>query len=767
MCTFARPDFIHHKMSASSVSEVEVSKVPNIQILRKLKFHFVQTITSASQKTKSRQKASIPDKKTLESGFLLMATAKAMTDIYEANFKFVSKYVHATSRGHEAIQLAVGMQLLPQDFVYPYYRDDSMLLGMGLRPHQLMLQLMAKRDDPFSGGRSYYCHPSLKEDQFPKIPHQSSATGMQAIPATGAAMGFWYKEALQKHLNENDGPGGTQLDLSNPYPYHSRVKKDITPIPGLVVCSLGDASVTEGEVAEALQMAVLKKLPILYLVQDNGWDISANAAETRVANAAEYAKGFPGLETVSIEGNDFALCWETIQRVMETIRRERRPFLVHARVPLLNHHTSGVRKEWYRDDLEEHNQRDPYPILRKLLLENGFQESDLQNLEKQASDTVAADFEASKNSEDPRPEDLFTHDFAPTPITEEKGERSPANGEVKVMVDCALFAIEELMRKHPECLLYGQDVGRRLGGVFREAATLAEKFGDHRVFNTPIQEAFIVGSTAGMSAVGLKPIVEVQFADYIWPGLNQLFTEVARSCYLSNGKWPVSCVLRVPIGAYGSGGPYHSSSVESVVAQIRGVKIAYPSTGADLKGLLKSAWHDPNPVVIFEHKGLYWSKVPGTEAARTVEPDETYVIPFGKARTVLQADPATVSKGTSMAVITYGMGVHWALNAAQDFPGQVEIVDLRTLCPLDEEAMYAAAGLHGRVLVVTEEQVNGSFAQSLAARIQENCFTHLDAPVRTIGAENLPAVPLNTTLEQAMIPSIEKVRNAMAALLSW
>lgn len=703
-----------------------------------------------------------------------MATAKAMTEIYEANFKFVSKYVHATSRGHEAIQLAVGMQLLPQDYAYPYYRDDSILLGMGLRPYQLMLQLMAKRDDPFSGGRSYYCHPSLRDENLPKIPHQSSATGMQAIPATGAALGFWYRERLAESMNHTDHVRTEGVDLENPYPYHFKANgklKNHHPVPsptnGVVVCSLGDASVTEGEIAEAFQMAVLKKLPILYLIQDNGWDISANAAETRVANAFEYAKGFPGLEAVSIEGNDFATCWTSVQDILETIRRERRPFLLHARVPLLNHHTSGVRKEWYRDDLEEHAKRDPYPILEKLLLDNGFSKKELQLIENEAIATVAADFEASRNAEDPRPEDLFTHDYAPTPITEERGERNPVLGETKVMVDCALFAIEELMREYPDCLLYGQDVGRRLGGVFREAATLAEKFGDHRVFNTPIQEAFIVGSTAGMSAVGLRPIVEVQFADYIWPGLNQLFTEVARSCYLSNGKWPVSCVLRVPIGAYGSGGPYHSSSVESVVAQIRGVKIAYPSNGADLKGLLKSAWHDPNPVVIFEHKGLYWSKVPGTDAARTVEPAEDYVIPFGKARIALSAGDLAVAKGESLAVITYGMGVHWALNAATQFPGQVEILDLRTLCPLDEAAMYAAARKHGRVLVVTEEQVNGSFAQTLAARIQENCFTHLDAPVRTVGAENMPAVPLNATLEQTMIPSIEKVVEAIRVTMNF
>ena len=203
--------------------------------------------------------------------------------------------------------------------------------------------------------------------------------------------------------------------------------------------------------------------------------------------------------------------------------------------------------------------------------------------------------------------------------------------------------------------LYGQDVGARLGGVFREAATLAQQFGDHRVFNTPIQEAFIIGSTAGMSAVGLKPIVEVQFADYIWPGLNQLFTEISRSYYLSNGKWPISMILRVPIGAYGSGGPYHSSSIESIVTNIIGIKVVYPSTGADLKGLIKAAYLDPNPVLILEHKGLYWSKIPGTEGARTIEPDSEYIIPIGNARIVLKADNSFVNSGTSVVVISLSL----------------------------------------------------------------------------------------------------------------
>ncbi len=722
----------------------------------------MSTTTISRHKTSAAKNGNtaVP-KPVLERAFRLMATAKAMTDIYEANFKFVSKYVHATSRGHEAIQLAVALQLLPQDYIFPYYRDDSILLGIGLRPYECMLQLMAKRDDPFSGGRSYYCHPSLRRDNMPKIPHQSSATGMQAIPATGTAMGFWYKEKFEvQSLKFEDQTDTPELQTSN-------FKLQTSNVKPVVVCSLGDASVTEGEVAEAFQMAVLKKLPILYLVQDNGWDISANAEETRVANAAEYAKGFPGLEAVSIDGSDFETCWSTVQDILNTIRRERRPFLLHAKVPLLNHHTSGVRKEWYRDDLAEHQSRDPFPILYNTLLENGFTADQLHKIEAEVAVLVGADFELSKNAEDPRPEDLYTHDFAPTPVTEERGIREPAGREPKVMVDCALFAIEELMRKHPECLLYGQDVGRRLGGVFREAATLAEKFGDHRVFNTPIQEAFIIGSTVGMSAAGLKPIVEVQFADYIWPALNQLFTEVSRSCYLTNGKWPVSCVLRVPIGAYGSGGPYHSSSVESVVANIRGIKIAYPSTGADLKGLMKAAYYDPNPVVIFEHKGLYWSKVRGTEGARTPEPDEDYIIPFGKARVALSADPELVKKGETLGVVTYGMGVYWAMNAAEQFKGRVEVLDLRTLYPLDEQAMYDLAKRHGKVLVITEEPVNNTFAQSLAARISENCFQWLDAPVRTIGAANMPAVPLNSTLEGEMILSIEKVGKVLQEVLAF
>jgi len=694
---------------------------------------------SSFEPTSVKTKISV---ETLKKAYSLMCTAKSMAELYEANKEITAKYVHATSRGHEAIQLALGLQLLPQDFVSPYYRDDSILLSIGMSPFELMLQLLAKRNDPFSGGRTYYSHPSLRRDDMPKIPHQSSATGMQAIPTTGIAMGLQY------------------LELNN-------LQQDFKGLNPVSVCSLGDASCTEGEVAEAFQMATLKKLPILYLVQDNEWDISAHAREIRSQDITDYAKGFKGLETRTIDGTDFIKSYNTVQECLEIIRAERRPMLIHAKVPLLNHHTSGVRKEWYRDDLDECAKRDPLPRLRNQLIIAGVEASEIKAIEDQAAALVEADYQKALLEEDPRPEDLLLHDFAPTPITEEKGNRAPSGKQPTVMVDSALFAIRELMEKHPECLLYGQDVGKRLGGVFREAATLAQKFGDDRVFNTPIQEAFIIGSTVGMSAVGLKPIVEVQFADYIWPGLNQLFTEVSRSCYLSNGKWPVSCIIRVPIGAYGSGGPYHSSSVESVLANIKGIKIAYPSTGADLKGLLKAAYYDPNPVVMLEHKGLYWSKIKGTEDAKTIEPDEDYVIPFGKARIVQEATTENINSGTSITVITYGMGVYWAKAAAKKFEGQVEIIDLRTIAPVDEAAIFESASKHGKCLVLTEEPVFNGFSQSIAARISENCFKKLDAPVRVIGAENLPAIPLNSILETTMLPNASKVEKAIGDLLAY
>lgn len=672
--------------------------------------------------------------------YRLMMTAKAIAEIYDAN-RQVCKYVHSTSRGHEAIQLATGFLLQSCDYVSPYYRDESMMLGMGYRPYELMLQLLAKGDDPFTGGRAYYNHPNIRREGYPTIIHQSSATGMQAVPTTGIAQGIQYIEK-QKLIDYRTPP--------------------------VVVCSLGDGSVTEGEVSEAFQFAVLHQLPIIYLVQDNDWGISVSSDEARTMDAYEFAAGFKGMERVRVNGSDFSDSYKTMQYTIDWVRKERRPILVHAKVPLLGHHTSGVRKEWYRseDDLAKHAIDDPGPKLRKRLLQRGISEEQLQTIEEEERAFAQSEFDLAVSAPEPDPATVADHVFAPTPVTEEKGIRYPATGDKVVMVDAALHAVEEIMREHPEALFYGQDVGGRIGGVFREAATLAQKFGDNRVFNTAIQEAYIIGSTIGMSAVGLKPIVEVQFADYIYPGLNQLVTEISKSCYLSCGKFPVSSIIRVPIGAYGGGGPYHSGSVESTLATIKGIKIAYPSNAADMKGLMKAAFYDPNPVVMLEHKGLYWSKVPGTQDAMMIEPDKDYIVPLGKGLLVQQASQQAVDEGSSMCIITYGMGVYWARNAAKQFEGQIDIVDIRTIFPLDEELIFSTVRKHGKCLVLTEEQLNNSFAEALAARIMQNCFQSLDAPVATMGAMNLPAVPMNMGLEAAMLPSAEKVVEKVREVLN-
>jgi 2-oxoisovalerate dehydrogenase E1 component len=682
------------------------------------------------------------DRNLLLLAYRLMYTAKMLADTYEAN-RQVAKYVHSTSRGHEAIQLATAFNLKSQDWVSPYYRDESMLLGMGWSPYDLMLQLLTKAGDPFSAGRSYYAHPNSRQADKPKIIHQSSATGMQAIPTTGIAQGIKYLETM------------------------SGIAADINSRP-VVLCSLGDGSVTEGEISEAFQFAVLKQLPIIYLVQDNDWGISAAAEEGRAMDAYEYAAGFKGMNKVRVDGTDVFKSYATMQQVVADVREHRRPWLVHAKVCLLNHHTSGVRKEFYRteEDLAKHASDDPLPKFREYIASD-FGETYTVHIEKQVEQSVAEQFERAVSAGEPDAISVADHVFAPTPVTSEQGERAPAAAKKVNMVDAALYAIRELMEEHPECLLYGQDVGRRLGGVFREAATLAEQFGDHRVFNTAIQEAYIIGSTVGMTAVGLKPIVEVQFADYIYPGFNQLVSEISKSCYLTCGRFPVSTILRVPVGAYTGGGPYHSGSVETTLLSIKGIKIAYPSNAADMKGLMKAAYYDPNPVIMLEHKGLYWSKVQGTEDAKTPEPSRDYILPFGKGQITLPANEEAIENGDSICVVTYGMGVYWAKAAASWFEGRVEIIDLRTLFPLDEQLVFETVKKHGKCIVVTEEQQTNSFAEALAHRISKECFHWLDAPVDVLGALDLPAVPLNIGLESAMLPNANKLAERLEELFEY
>src|SRR5450432_1046165 len=678
------------------------------------------------------------DSELLIRAFKLMVTARAMAATYEKN-RSVCKYVHSVSSGHEAIQLATAFQLEPWDFVSPYYRDESLLLGLGFPPEILMRQLLAKGDDIFSGGKSYYSHPNYRGDDKPTIIHQSSATGMQAIPATGVAQGIAFLEAAGR-IQQNP----------------------------LMLCSFGDASITEGEVSEAFQFAVLKKLPIIYLVQDNEWGISVSAEEARKMDAFYYAGGFAGMERIKIDGSDFEQSYNCMQQVFQHVRKHRGPYLVQARVPLLTHHTSGVRMDAYRsnEDLIKHHLADPLLVIRRQLQRHGITQEHIADIEKDARRQVAADFEKAAAAPEPEIATAAADIFVPTPVASESGERSPADAKKIPMVDAVLYALREIMEDYPEAVLYGQDIGRRLGGVFRETATLAEQFGDERVFNTAIQEAYIIGSTAGMCATGLKPIVEIQFGDYIYPGFNQLVSEISKSCYLTCGKFPVQTLIRVPVGAYQGGGPFHSGCIETTLLSIKGLKIVYPSNAADMKGLMKASFLDPNPVIMLEHKGLYWSKVPGTEEAKTMEPSRDYIIPLGKGAVALAASPEAIENGASAAVITYGMGVYWAKAAAKKMPGKIEIIDLRCLFPLDEELIFETVKRHGKCLVLTEEAQNNSFAEALAGRISKTCLHWLDAAVEVLGALNVPSIPMNIHLEAEVLPNAVKVEERLRSLLA-
>ncbi|MEP7080421.1 MAG: thiamine pyrophosphate-dependent dehydrogenase E1 component subunit alpha, partial [Ginsengibacter sp.] len=324
------------------------------------------------------------EKDILLEAYRLMCTADAMATIYEAN-RNICTYVHSTSRGHEAIQLATAFQLLPCDYVSPYYRDESLLLGLGFSPYQLMLQLLAKKDDIFSGGREYYSHPSSRDKDKPTIIHQSSATGMQVIPATGIAQGLQYLEKINSPIYRN----GENAERP------------------IVICSLGDASLTEGEVSEALQVAALKQLPIIYLVQDNNWGISVTASEARSMNAYQYIKGFKGIKRVCLDGSDFFESYKGMRDVVREVRETSQPYLVHAEVPLLGHHTSGVRKEFYRTDeeLEKSLERDPFAKLKLKLLHKGFSETELNEIETAAKEVVNNSFNEAVASAEPDPAD--------------------------------------------------------------------------------------------------------------------------------------------------------------------------------------------------------------------------------------------------------------------------------------------------------------------------------------------------------------------------
>ncbi|CAA9306408.1 MAG: Branched-chain alpha-keto acid dehydrogenase, E1 component, alpha subunit / Branched-chain alpha-keto acid dehydrogenase, E1 component, beta subunit [uncultured Cytophagales bacterium] len=675
---------------------------------------------------------------TLKRAYHLMCVTREMDRLYDQRKDLYGKYPHSTSRGHEAVQIAAGLQLHPYDFAAPYYRDEALLLAMGVPLRSLMLQMLAKGDDPFSGGRNGYGNPVLHSEELPKVPYLGLTAGSHVVPATGVAQGLAYL-STQNLRSDFDRP--------------------------VVFCSLGDGALTSGEVAEALQVALLKRLPIVYLVQDNDWARSARADEYRGMDPYEFAGGIKGMRRTRVNGADFVQAYESIQLAIDYVRIERLPIFLHAKCPLIGSFRSDLPAGRYRtaENLALHGKDDPIIRLRKYLTIEGETEEVLERIDEEARALVAEELRLATEAADPDPGTVSRHTFAEAGETAAPATGSAASpGEPLSPARAATAALNDLLGTHREALYYGQDVGGALGGLYGEAHGLAERYGAERVFNMPAQPAYLVGAALGMAVTGCRPIAQVT-AEGLWGGLGQLVHGLSRSNYLSNGQFPAPVVLRVPVGAPGGGGPFGSGSIESVLLRIPGLKVAYPSGAADLAGLLKAAFADPNPFVVLEHRGLYGSTAPDPSAGTA----DATPLPLGKARVVAEASAEKREEGGSVVVVTYGMGVHWARAAAEGLEGAVEILDLRTLHPLDWEAVTAAVGRHNKALVLTEEAAPGSFAEALAGRIARECFKVLDGPVGVCGAEAVPAIPQHERLEAAVLPNPEKVTAAIRALLNY
>ncbi len=669
---------------------------------------------------------------TLRRAYFLMCATREMDRLYEEKKDVFGRYAHSTSRGHEALQIAAGLQMHPYDYAAPYYRDEALLLAMGIPAGALMRQLLARGDDPFSGGRNGYGSPVLRRDNLPVVPFLGPNTGNHVVAATGMAQGLAYLSS-QNLRSDFDRP--------------------------VVLCSMGDGALTGGEVAEALQVALLKRLPIIYLVQDNDWSRTARAEEYRAMDPYEFAGGIKGMRRTRVNGADFVQAYESLRLAIEYVRIERMPVFLHAKCPLIGHHSSGLRREQYRpeENLELHRKDDPIIRLRKYLIIEGENEEALEGIDTEARNWVAEELDKVISGESAAHESITLHTFAPiTPAGETPEEETQPEAENITSARIAARTLDKILASGRETLYYGQDVAGMSGGLYGEAAGLAERYGIERVFNMPAQPAYIIGSTLGMAAAGCKPVVEVA-ADQLWAGLNQLVHGLSKSSYLSGGQFPAQVLIRVRTGAYGGGGPFRSGSLESVLLRIPGIKVAYPSDAADLAGLLQSGFNDPNPVVLLEHRGLYGISSPATGAP----------VPLGKARLVQEASAGKREEGSSVALITWGMGVHWAREAAGKLDGAAEILDLRTLYPLDWEAIAGSVKRHNKVLILTEEATHGSFAEALAGRISRELFKLLDAPVFVCGAEAVPAMPLNEALEKAVLPDADKVAKAIEELMAY
>ncbi len=658
-------------------------------------------------------------------------------------------YFQISGVGHEAINVAAALHLKPgYDWFYPYYRDRAFCLQLGLTPLDMLLSAVGAKDDPFSGGRQMPSHWSSKKLN---IVSQSSPTGTQILQAVGAAEASLYFSQIQE---------AAELASS----FHA---------DEVVYTSLGDGATSEGEFWESLNWACLRKVPVLYLVEDNGYAISVPVdAQTAGGSISRLVKGFPNLLTLECDGTDFLESYETVGKAVEYGRQRRGPALVHAHVVRPYSHSLSDDERLYKPEEVRQQEAKRDPLMRwaiYLRAERLITEKELKEIEASVDQEIREAADKALQAELPSPATVTLYLYSPTvdPTSERFDHPPKFHGDPKTMVDLINACLRDEMARDPRVVVFGQDVAdcshesdlqkvKGKGGVFKVTHGLQRHFGSVRCYNAPLAEASIVGRAMGMATRGLKPVVEIQFLDYIWPAMMQIRDELTVLRWRSNNAFACPVVIRVPIGGYLAGGAiYHSQSGESIFTHLPGWRVVMPSTALDANGLLRTAIRSDDPVLFLEPKHLYRQT-----HNRSPYPGPDYMIPFGKAK--------LVHEGTDLTMVTYGALVVRALEAAKTLEEEgirPEILDLRSLHPYDWDLISASVKKTNRVLVLHEDCISWGYGAELAARVADEMFEFLDAPVRRLAGKDV-FVPYHPLLEEAVLPQpadIIRVAKELAA----
>jgi len=629
-------------------------------------------------------------------------------------------FFHMGASGHEAAQLAASSIFKPGvDWSYPYYRDGAYCLGLGMTAREQLLSFLSKADDPNSGGRQmpmHYGHKDLK------IISQSSPTGSQFLQALGTSFAA-----------KNDGKNS------------------------IVYVSSGEGTTSQGDFHEALNWASNAKAPIIFHIQDNEYAISTHKSEQSADSVFTRAAGYKNLSRFDVDGTDFFESYLAFKQACERARKGQGPSVVVTNVVRLLPHSSSDDQRKYRseDDLNKDQERDPLIVLKSQCLELKFiSKKDFDKLDNLAREQVESDVNWSEKQPYPDEETALDHIYSSDPFIKETTVKTIRKNIV--MVDAINHALSEEMSRNKKMLIFGQDIADPKGGVFTATKGLSENFGVNRVFNSPLAESSIIGTAVGLAVAGYKPVVEIQFGDYIWTAMNQIRNEVVTMRYRSNNSWNCPLIIRTPVGGYIHGGLCHSQSIDGYFIHMPGIYLAYPSNAADAKGLLKMACRMNDPILFMEHKGLYRQGY-----AATGEPDEEYLIPFGKGR--------IVNEGDYLSVITWGAMVQKTIEAIKYLnlePGYVEIIDLRTLNPLDLDMIKASIKKTGKALIVYEDNLTSGPGAEISALIGEKCFEYLDGPIKRIASEDSP-VPFNWFLENKVLPQTEDIALGIKDLLEY